>query len=357
MPLRGREFAVLSCVGFSLIGSGSAWAAPPISISGGTYELGAPDAVVVWPNSPTVSLVIDNSNSRSFANWRVRWNNCLAGSFVSTPEGVVIGTSLDGRAIEGTATLQPAEQQRWSMRPNLGTRYQFAVVGNLPAGTGQARHLRQLSGAMSQAKAQFTLHLGDAHQASAPNEYRIFRDTLAGLSLPTYCVPSFRATDQKEAWQTLFGEREHTFRLNADAFVVLDNTAGTLSPAQEAWLFNTLESLRKDQVRHIFIFGYLPLVDVRPGLNQGMQNRAQVRRLLKAFSRYKVNTVFGGKLGLFATETRYGVRYVTTGGGGDYLVAPPAKGGFHHWVKVSVEGDSRVVVTPERIKFAPIIKK
>lgn len=339
------------------MGHAPAFAAPGVTVTAGSYELQAQDTLVVWPNSPTSTLAIDNGNNRGFANWRVRWNNCLAGSFVATPEGVVVGSSPDGRAIEGTATLQPAERQVWIMRPNLGARYQFAVMGNLPIGAKQGPSLKQLGVAMSQAKSQFVVHLGDVRKAPSLADFQMRRGLLPSLALPAYCVSDQRSPKETNAWKQVFGETQHSFRLGPDAFVMLDNASGSITPHQEAGLLKTLESLRKEPVRHIFVFGHLPLVDVRPGLNQGMQNRAQVRRLLRAFSQHRVHTVFGGRLGLFAAETRHGVRYITTGGAGDRLVTSPANGGFHHWIKVSVSDDGRVGVTPEKVTFPSSGKK
>ena len=328
----------------------AAWAAVPVNLTGGAFELTAPDRLSIWPNTPTATLAIDNQGNRGFANWRVVWNNCLAGSFVSTPEGVVVGTSADGRPIESTATLQPGEKQVWAMRPNMGKRYEFAVFGNLPAGDKRSPVVKKLAKAISAGGGQFALHLGDAPKSAKVSELEQWRGLLPSLSFPTYCINAHPPGPLREKWQTLFGDTQQVFRLGLDAFVLLENATGHLTAAQEAWLIKSLESLRKEPTRHIFVLAHRPLVDVRPGINQGMQDRQQVRRLLKTFSRHQVHTVFAGRLGFFATESRQGVRYVTTGGAGDRLALPAAKGGFHHWVRVSVTDDGRVAVKPEPLK-------
>ncbi|MEB3285024.1 MAG: hypothetical protein VKN33_07050 [Candidatus Sericytochromatia bacterium] len=354
-PIPARpSLQVVFAIGFGITWAAlqsSAWAAPKLSMSGGVAEFLEPDTVSVWSNSPTSTLSIDNQTGRHFANWRVKWHNCLAGSFVATPEGVVVGTSPEGRPIESTATLQPAERQAWSIHPNLTSRYQFAVFGNLPSGIKQGEHLKALGEAMAESKVQFAVHLGDRTKNQAVDSLQALRKSLPQLSFPTYCVNSQPRSKAPSAWKQSFGDPQLSFRLNDDAFIFIDNANRYLTESQEKWLFETLTSVRKQPTRNIFIFAHVPLIDVRPGINQAMRYRAQVRRLLRAFSQFKVNTFFGGSLGIYASETRDGVRYITTGGAGLRLEAPPRQGGFHHWVKVQVDPDGQVAVAPQRIRF------
>ena len=116
-----------------------------------------------------------------------------------------------------------------------------------------------------------------------------------------------------------------------------------------AWLERSLQQANDERARHIFVFLHAPPVDPRPGINHGMKHIAEVRSLLALFQQHGVHTVFSSHLPFFSKETRRGVNYVITGGGGDRLYGSPKNGGYHHYVQVEVSGD-KVSIFPVRVK-------
>ncbi|MEB3196023.1 MAG: hypothetical protein VKP62_02360 [Candidatus Sericytochromatia bacterium] len=322
-----------------------------ISTAEGSSEQLAHDRLRIWANSPEVSVAIDNGKSRGFFTWHLRWENCLAGSFVSTPEGVVIGTSRDGSPITASVTLQPGERQSWGARPNVTGAYRFGVIASTYAPLPGEAVFNRLARGIAARNTLFLMHLGDGVREPEAAKLAEFRQNLSTFKFPTYCLPG-EAEERNgglKAWSQHFGEPQFSFRVGPDRFVTIANGSGVLSPSQEKWLSTTLAEGRRSGARNIFVFANRPLVDIRPGKSLAMQDRTQVRRLLALFAKHRVHSVFGGHLRFFGSETRKGIRLVTTGGGGARPSLPTHRGGFHHWVRVDVDQNGRVAITPERL--------
>jgi hypothetical protein len=280
----------------------------------------------------------------------VQWQNLVAGSYLSTPEGVVLGSSRDGNPMASQLTLPPGERQSWGLHPNVGEPYRFAVIGKTRNSSQGQRTFGELSKRMAAQKSQFSLHLGDAVDGGNPQQLAVFREQLKSFAFPTYALPGNDdlAGSGRKAWNQLFGQLPLSFKVDKDRFLMVDNASGTLSKNDRAWLERSLQRANDERARHIFVFLHDPPVDPRPGINHGMTNREEVRSLLALFQRQHVHTVFASHLGFYSNETRRGVNYVITGGGGDELGASPKAGGYHHYVQVEVYGPS-VNVFPVRV--------
>lgn len=321
----------------------------PISLAGGAWSLKAPDRLHVWANSPQATLGLDNRRNTSFTTMNVHWQNLVAGAYVSTPEGVVLGSSRDGDPMATALSLPPGERQRWSLAPNINGAYRFAVIAKTKNAEAGQRTYGELAKRMGAQNTQFSLHLGDAVSGGNARQLELFREQLKAFPFPTYALPGSDdlAGDGRKAWARLFGAVPLSFKVDKDRFLMLDNAAGTLRPDQRTWLERSLQAASDERARHIFVFLNKPLVDPRPGINRGMKDVNEVRALLGLFQRHGVRTVFAGHLPLYARETRRGVDYVVTGGGGDKLYGKPQQGGYHHYVQVEVNGDA-VNVYPVR---------
>lgn len=321
----------------------------PISLTGGAWSLKAHDRLAVWANSPQATLGLDNRRNTGFTTMNVHWQNLVAGAYVSTPEGVVLGSSRDGAPMATALSLPPGERQRWSLAPNINGAYRFAVIAKTNNAEAGQRTYGALAKRMGAQNTQFSLHLGDAVSGGDARQLELFREQLKAFPFPTYALPGGDdlAGDGRKAWARLFGAVPLSFKVDKDRFLMLDNAAGTLRPDQRAWLARSLQSASDERARHIFVFLNKPLVDPRPGINRGMKDVNEVRSLLALFQKHGVRTVFAGHLPLYARETRRGVDYVVTGGGGDKLYGKPQQGGYHHYVQVEVNGDA-VNVYPVR---------
>jgi hypothetical protein len=307
----------------------------------GAIESPTPDHLNLWCNSPQATLTLDNSVHTGFAGMTASWHNLMTGAFVATPEGVVIGTSRDRSALKTTLSVQPREQQSWRLHPNVSGSYRFAVIGDTHNTQNGATTFGKLGKDMGGRGLQFAIHLGNAATRGNGSQLHLFREQLRSFPFPTYVIPGNEDLSDggRKRWSKLFGEVPVSFAIAQDRFLLIDNAFGIVEKPTLAWLEKTLHKANEEHARHIFVFLHQPLVDTRPGLNQGMKNLDQVRTLLKMFQAHRVHTVFAGHIPLYARETRQGVYYVTTGGGGTKL-APSASGGsFYHYVRVEVNGD------------------
>jgi hypothetical protein len=320
------------------------------SFTNGAVEAKGPDQLALWCNSPQATLTLDNSLHGGFAGVGTTWQNLVNGAYVATPEGVVIGTSRDGSALKTQLTMQPREKQRWALKPNMAGSYRFAVIGETRNPVSGSQTFGKLSKDMGRRQVQFAVHLGNAAAKGNASQLQVFREQLRSFPFPTYCLPGNEdvAGEGKKAWRQLFGEVPEVFAIGRDRFVLLDNANGKLDKAEVSWLDATLKRANDEHARHIFVFMHQPLVDIRPGLNQGMQDLTQVRALLQLFQARRVHTVFAGHIPMYARETRRGVYYVTSGGGGQKLAPLAGAGAINHYVRVEVNGDD---VRAEAIKL------
>jgi hypothetical protein len=96
--------------------------------------------------------------------------------------------------------------------------------------------------------------------------------------------------------------------------------------------------------KHIFVFVHHPLYPEKGnGHHYGgsLDKYPKERdRLQSLFVRYKVTAVFEGHEHLYMWKVIDGVTEIITGGGGATLYAGEGKGGFYHFVLVTVDGDS-----------------
>lgn len=322
-----------------------------VATTAAAWSMPAGDRLRVWANSPEADLTVDTRGRRGFVNLEATWDNVLAGSFVSTPEGVVVGNSRDGAPITAALTLSAPDLDRWTLRPNLSGAYRFAVV----SGTRNAKPGQNTYGTLSRDMAArgtgFAIHLGNAVTNGNPRQAEVFREQLRSLKFPTYVIPGNHevASGGRKDFQKLFGAMPVTFKIGPDRFIMLDNATGQLETRDENWLMGVLARASEERARRIFVFLHQPLVDIRPGLNQGMRDVKQVRRLLKMFKQHSVDTVFAGHIPMYAQERRQGVRYVTTAGGGENPVVPAESGGYHHWIRVDVSADGAVDIAPVKV--------
>ena len=113
------------------------------------------------------------------------------------------------------------------------------------------------------------------------------------------------------------------------------------------WL---MEELKWDGPK--FVFMHIPLFDPLPEVEHSFLDKAQAQELKELFAASNVKAVFTGHVHIFDSKEDGGVLYVTTGGAGALLYAPPEEGGFHHYTLVQVHKDNvKVEAIPVDVDF------
>lgn len=134
----------------------------------------------------------------------------------------------------------------------------------------------------------------------------------------------------------------HFIGLNTDEFCLEGRVAGE----QLDWLRRDLEQNR--DATAIFVFMHRPM----HSWFQGDFNPDDQQMLHELFAEFPVHAVFAAHDHFFHFEEHDGVRYMTVAGAGSPMYAQPTKGGYAHYVIVSLLGDGAVdynVVEPGRL--------
>ncbi|MCD6220065.1 metallophosphoesterase [Candidatus Calescamantes bacterium] len=189
------------------------------------------------------------------------------------------------------------------------------------------------------------------------SQWKIFKELSIPIKKPYYLVVGNHDVNNRES-ERLFKEMIHfytpqvnlpeegvyySFDYGDSHFVVLDSEipgeVGEITGRQFEWLENDLSSIQ-GRINHIFVFIHRPLYPVY-GIHVGScldMYPTERDRLHDLLVRYNVDAVFAGHLHLFHKGIFNGLTQIITGGGGAELHTTVDKGGFNHFVYVTVRG-------------------
>ena len=145
----------------------------------------------------------------------------------------------------------------------------------------------------------------------------------------------FRSTDS-DSYRSHFGATNYAFDRGGARFVVLDTSAGRLSPRQLSWLDGQLDTPgRKLVFTHMAPVTPETIAATHPvmkngGFTQGAEEFVDIVR------RRGADRVYVGHMHGFAAFALRGVRYVLSGGGGSPLYPVPWLKRFYHHIMVTV---------------------
>jgi predicted phosphodiesterase len=236
------------------------------------------------------------------------------------------------RSTEGTATPTPAPS---AIAPAAGEddEFTFAVCGDSRDGDAV---FRQIVRQVSEERPAFLIHTGDLVSHGGEAEYEAFQGLLAGLAVPFYPVPGNHDASGGglAAYLEYSGApaAHYAFDYGQAHFAFVDSHGGSLSAEETAWLDSDLAAT--EQPLKIVVLHHPPFDP--NGSTHIMQsgNEAFMQLVQSRGVRY----VFAGHIHAFAEGERGGVRYVITGGAGAPLYETEARGGFFHYLRVTVRG-------------------
>ena len=233
--------------------------------------------------------------------------------------------------------------------------FSFVVMGDsrpsLPDGA-QPGVFREMIKRIDAQDPAFVMHTGGSVYGSSSIEklnrqYADFRDAVKLLRAKLHLTIGNHEIQGRQAnqefWEKELGALYYSFDREGSHFIVLDShiigEEGRIAGEQLEWL---KEDLRKARgAAHRFVFVHMPLYPVDGHVGNCLDRRRDERDdLHRLFTLNRVDTVFSGHEHLFDEQTRNGVRYVVTGGGGAGLRPSTAGAGdFYHYVTVNVRGE------------------
>ena len=239
--------------------------------------------------------------------------------------------------------------------------FRFTVFGDFRPPQADAPYppqFRQALDAMKRERPAFALSVGDAWFGYGGTLEHFRGEVAQFLSLVKgWEVPLFNVTGNHEV--TGSAERERyleatlgnlygSFDYGTAHVICLDTDEvgreGQIAGEQLRWLERDLE--RNRTAAAIIVAMHRPLFSPRDPeltIKRSFADRENRDLLHRLFVRYRVAAVFAGHEHLHDERVVDGVRYYITGGGGAPLYEPPARGGFYHYLVVTVRGKKMTV--------------
>jgi 3',5'-cyclic AMP phosphodiesterase CpdA len=218
----------------------------------------------------------------------------------------------------------------------------------------QPRVFRQITYELGQIKPDFVVGLGDLiyatdDEASVQRQWQGFFYAMGPLqakgTVSFVPVPGNHDIVGSKRNQEIFQEHlkhlYYSFDHQGCHFVSLDSEvvgqAGRITGEQLAWLKRDLAANKSAVLT--FVFVHRPLFPVNghvgSSLDEDKTNRDTLHQL---FVDMGVDCVFAGHEHLFNHSTHDGLTYIISGGAGAPLYAPADRGGFYHYLLVTVHG-------------------
>jgi hypothetical protein len=224
--------------------------------------------------------------------------------------------------------------------------FRFALIGD--SRDGEKIYIRLMESALKQ-KPHFFIHLGDMIPHSGEKEWRTFFEISKPIDVPFFPVVGNHEVSTPKLGEKLYrkqfslpgGKTYYAFRVGGVLFVVLNSEEerGRIIGEQLSWLENILSS-SKETFKFVFLHRplFLPIDSLKRG---GAMDRYPVERdtLHRLFLKTNVKAVFEADDHRYDRMEKDHVLYIITGGGGAPLASLKERGGFFHYVLISVRND------------------
>ena len=222
--------------------------------------------------------------------------------------------------------------------------FQFAIVGDSRDGE---KVYTQFIQRILERKPGFIIHLGDMITKPHEKEWKEFFEMSKPIDLPFFPV-----VGNHDVGDTLRGEEiyrkqfllpeernYYSFRAGGGLFIILDSEKGKgrILNEQWSWLENIL-STSNETLRLVLIHRplYLPTDSLK--LGKGMDKYPSDRDALhRIFLKAKVKAVFAADDHRYDRREKDSIVYLITGGGGAPIYALKDRGGYFHYLWISVQ--------------------
>jgi len=239
-------------------------------------------------------------------------------------------------------SIRDVRQNIEKVKP-IGPPFQFALVGDTR--DGEKVYMRLMESALER-KPHFFIHLGDMIPHSGEKEWSAFFEISKSIDVPFFPVMGNHDVSAPSLGEKLYrkqfllpeGKTYYAFRAGGALFVILNSEEerGRIIGGQLSWLEHILSS-SKETFKLVFLHRplFLPIDSLKKG---GAMDRYPLDRdaLHRLFLKTNVKAVFEADDHRYDRMEKDGILYVITGGGGAPLASVKERGGFFHYVWISV---------------------
>jgi len=221
---------------------------------------------------------------------------------------------------------------------------QFAILGDSRDGKKTyAQLLQKILGR----KPHFIIHLGDMVSRPSEEEWKEFFEISEAIDIPFFPAIGNHEVADTSRGEGIYRKQFHlpgdktyySFRAADTLFVILDSEKGRGQILEEQWMWleETL-SPSKEKFKLTFLHRPLFLPTDSFKLGKVMDKYPFARDNLHGFfKRTKVKAVFAGDDHRYYRMENDQILYIITGGGGAPIYAPKDRGGYFHYVWVSLQ--------------------
>ncbi len=221
--------------------------------------------------------------------------------------------------------------------------FQFAMIGD--SRDGEKVYTRLMKRVLER-KPHFLIHLGDMIPIPHEKEWQAFFELSKRVDIPFFPVAGNHDVGTTKLGEEIYrkqfslpeGRTYYAFRAGGALFVILDSEKGKgrIINEQLSWLEDILSS-SKETFKLVFIHRplFLPTDSLKTGraMDKYPLDRDNLHQL---FSKAKVKAVFQADDHRYDRREKEGILYLISGGGGGPLTALKERGGYFHYVWISV---------------------
>ena len=245
-----------------------------------------------------------------------------------TPTEPVVGPQLP------TETPQATPTPSADAAPPVGGAFVFAVAGDSRSGP---KVYRRVLDAVSTDGSEFLVHTGDLVNEGTEAQWLDFQALMEGFALPFYPVPGNHdgLNGKLDGYLQYSGApaTHYSFDYGPVHLTLADSHNGGINAKELAWLRDDLDAT--DQPLKMVILHH-PAFDP-DGTDHVMAYGNESFMALMA--EMGVDYVIAGHIHAYARAERDGVVYIYTGGAGAPLYNGDHPQAFHHYLRVTVQGE------------------
>jgi hypothetical protein len=255
---------------------------------------------------------------------------------------LLLGATLLVSSISYAGSIKEVSQNI-KQAQSIESPFQFALIGDSQRGQ---KVYTELLRKIIDRKPNFLIHLGDMINEPHEKEWRTFFEISKPMDFPFFPVAGNHDVGTTSLGEEIYrkqfsfpeGKTYYAFRAGGGLFVILDSEKGRgrIINEQWSWLEDVLSS-SKEAFKFVFLHRplFLPLDSLKTGraMDKYPLERDNLHRL---FLKSKVKGVFAGDDHRYDRRENEGILYLISGGGGGPLTALRERGGYFHYVWISV---------------------